>query len=1422
MSRLAELILASLGPTAGAFVDDLTWASETVQDHLIDTENALLSILENGVKVKATKCEFAEEVLNVLGHTVDKKGIHIDQSKTAAIRDLPVPKNQKESKRIHGFFSYYRRFIKNFSKIVRPILEMSREGVKFIWSVECQEALDTLKRLMLADPILCYPDLNEPFLVFTDASDVALGAVLAQLVEEEQRPIAFASRTIQKHEAHWAVTEKEALAVVWAVKYFRTYLVGRKFKIITDHTSLRVLKQGDCMNARLQRWACFLQQFDFEVHYKPDRQHLNADLLSRIVLEPPDLTNKDLTDVSDNCVNLVVTNSAIEEAQISDKLLHALFLNLDDNIWPMDTVSFEFVRKYAPKCILDNGLVFYQPQVHSEPRWWVPSSLVDEILRSHHDCFGHFSVRKTIKLIEGKYFWPTLNKDVYAHCQECKDCQLEKVGKVQTNPPLQPLSIVGPFQRVVVDTVGPLSETDAGNKHIVVFTDWFTKFVIVIPVPDITAITIARVFIDYVVFKFGAPVELLSDRVPAFISQLFRAVCEVMNVTKRFSTAYSPQTNGIVDRFNQTLLNMIRCAGLEDRHNWDILLPYLQFAYNCTFHESTRRSPFYMVFGRHPVTPMDVSFNLPIVDVRPDISDYISGLRETLQLVWQSARDCIHVMQRCNRQAHDKNATDITFQIDDLVMLRNEQISPKLSQKLLPQFTGPYRVLKVDGLNVEIIKLDEKSPPQFVHMRRLNRFRSKVLPPLSEKRQPPHSPTNNMPDPAIIHDNFDVEYDEEYVVTDGMVLNVCNFNFRSIYFDLESSDDLYFNSNLNFFNYINCVMSDVDGGENPQAPPGEVVENVVADLVAQVEAPAIQTESEDVPSPTYSPLSDFESNTAGSSPTRGNDPLLQYIFVTPTGEHSSEGELLFIDLESPPETQQAICPCVFSDSNYDIAGFSDSNVEFSSFSDSSTNPPSPILLPPERLHFTPRSNFQTSSPFCFLQQTKQFLTPPASNFNNSDEELSCAVDNVVLPVTNSNCISGSSVLGSDYGFNNLYGLDSSDDESVARTERADSPDSDNTIRNQRVGPGPAVAMRSINAQIAAQENSASNEAGPSGNPNRHRGRMSVANDHTMRDLLAYAAESRAAFGDQLGVPQDSLSDIVVNVSNMNVDTDAEESIDGNVPMDDDDVEFVQAVAAPVMPLGPVAPIVFDQVVAPVNLVPGAAPVVSQAAPVRSAIVIPNIDQDIIASVHVLEDVDHAVDYPFQHLDDDPTVATAVQYIVIRPDYINDLMENVTRALDVITTNASGSTSFADLERQAHAEVRSNSFNAGPLINRAIDMLFIEHNALTHAIFHAAVSNIYSCETMRTNVRNIGRSRANRFFVEPNFTFRTITMEAVIVIGRLLDDDTRVWVEDDGSLRIQLMPRENENLMNPYRVGVEFEPSGEIAFIPENPGPSNVP
>ena len=281
--RLMECILAGLNmEQCLIYIDDIIIFGSSVDEHLQRLDNVLGRIRAAGLKLQTKKCCFVQEQVHYLGHIVSANGIQPDKSKIQAVSAYPVPQDTKQLRQFLGLTNYYRRFVENYSKIAQPLHNLLKKEKKFSWNPEAQDAFEKLKQQLVTPPILTFPDFAQEFIVHTDASDVALGGVLSQVQDGLEKPIAYWSRQLSKAERNYSTIEREALAVVSAIKEFYPYLYGFSFTLVTDHDPLTSLKGLKDVGGRLNRWLLFLQQFQYRIVYKPGKGHTNADTLSRI------------------------------------------------------------------------------------------------------------------------------------------------------------------------------------------------------------------------------------------------------------------------------------------------------------------------------------------------------------------------------------------------------------------------------------------------------------------------------------------------------------------------------------------------------------------------------------------------------------------------------------------------------------------------------------------------------------------------------------------------------------------------------------------------------------------------------------------------------------------------------------------------------------------------------------------------------------------------------------------------------------------------------------------------------------------------------------------------------------------------------------------------------------------------------------
>lgn len=272
------------------YMDDIIIYSTSLAEHILNLTKVFQRLRESNLKIQLDKSEFLQKQVAFLGHIVTPEGIKPNPEKIKAILKYPIPRTTKEIKGFLGLLGYYRKFIKDFARITKPLTLCLKKDSKIEHTPEFIECFETCKNLLTNEPLLQYPDFSKPFNLTTDASNYALGAILSQGPIGSDKPIAFASRTLNNSETNYSTIEKETLAIVWATKYFRPYLFGRKFKILTDHKPLQWLFSLKEPNSKLVRWRLRLEEFDYEICYKKGKKNTNADALSRIEINTRDMT----------------------------------------------------------------------------------------------------------------------------------------------------------------------------------------------------------------------------------------------------------------------------------------------------------------------------------------------------------------------------------------------------------------------------------------------------------------------------------------------------------------------------------------------------------------------------------------------------------------------------------------------------------------------------------------------------------------------------------------------------------------------------------------------------------------------------------------------------------------------------------------------------------------------------------------------------------------------------------------------------------------------------------------------------------------------------------------------------------------------------------------------------------------------------
>jgi hypothetical protein len=609
----------------------------------------------------------------------------VDQQKVNAVKTWPTPTNVSELRSFLGLASYYRKFVKDFSAIATPLTQLLHKDLPYDWGQEQQTAFEQLKQCLISAPVLILPDPTKPFTVTTDASDLAIGAVLSQDHGKGNQPIAYESRKLSPAEQNYPVHEKELLAIVHAIKLWRIYLEGQKFTIITDHASLEYIKSQTTLSRRQARWLETLQSVTYEVKYKPGKTNVVADALSRI----PYLSN-----ISAITINFEDLQPLYEKDSYFAPILEALQNPDVSEKQHARAKHFELGKR---------GIYLKESQRLAIPK---DKTIRTQLLQEHHDIkiAGHLGIDKTYESLRRNFYWPRMSKDVYKFVTSCDACQRNKPLNQQPAGLLQPLSTpTRRWEQVTMDFIVQLPVTRKGFDAIVVFVDRLTKRAIFCPThTSVTAPEVAKIFFNKVFSQHGLPKVIVSDRDAKFTSHFWRTIFQEIGTKLSMSTAFHPQTDGQTERMNRTLEEMLRAYSTYNQDQWDEYLPTAEFAYNNSKQPSTGYTPFELDCGQHPLTPASLATQGTSV---PAADDFLQSWDNMINI----AKDSLREAQE--RQSHyaNQHRRHLTFQIGDKVLLSARHINNPVdrqrpTRKLTPRFLGPYTI--TDVISSTAYKLD--------------------------------------------------------------------------------------------------------------------------------------------------------------------------------------------------------------------------------------------------------------------------------------------------------------------------------------------------------------------------------------------------------------------------------------------------------------------------------------------------------------------------------------------------------------------------------------------------------------------------------------------------------------------------------------------------------------------------------------------
>lgn len=798
-----QILSPWLGISCSAYLDDVViYTSGTQQEHRDLVKEIIRTLGDTGLQLDWDKSEFESPSIKYLGFIVEPgKGIQADPEKVKAVMEWESPTSVRGVRSFLGFANFYRCFVKDYSSLTAPLNLLTKKDQPFKWDKEQQQAFDDIKFALVTAPLLATFNPDYPTIVEADASGWALGgSVRQQSPDSLWRPVAYYSRKLTAAEVNYPVHDKEMLSIYSCLRTWRSLLAGLSFEVHTDHRNLVYFQQQRLLSERQRRWAHELSEFRFRLVHRPGSSQVTSDALSRRDQDlPKDISDERLQSrfhqvLQSDGNNLVLTaaiwakhpdkdsenTSSVEHPPLAspfaDPELGQLWseaLARNERYWQARTAVLENHRLFPNEwglswqineCTLDDAT-----RLMWRDRLWIPfyEPLRTRLIQLTHDSTltGHPGHSSTRDLLSRVYAWPGMSDDVRRFVGNCSTCGKSKFWREQKRGLLKPLPIPErAWQELAMDFIVELPNSE-GCTIIMGITDRLSKSKILIPLKSARTTDVARAFMSHVFSHHGLPQAITSDRGSQFVGLFWKEVCRQLNISRRLSTAYHPETDGAQERSNQEIETYLRSFTAYLQDDWVALLPQAQVALNNRTSATTGLSPFYFTHGYHlnPIDHQDVP--KPGSDISPATAGHNWLLKHRDATSFAQASMAL-AQETQERHANRGRQAAESFRVGDQVYLRLKNVRTLRPSKKLDWIALPYEVQKLIGTRAVKLNTPRGIHPVF-NVDLIRRARDDPLPSqVVSDSEPPEIAANEADD-----DNIEGEYKVSEILSHRKIRN---------------------------------------------------------------------------------------------------------------------------------------------------------------------------------------------------------------------------------------------------------------------------------------------------------------------------------------------------------------------------------------------------------------------------------------------------------------------------------------------------------------------------------------------------------------------------------------------------------------------------------------------------------------------------